>query len=164
MLKLPSNSILVQFEFWNGNRWFTVGFDYEEDLKACKEKLNRKEKDLIKFIQLRPKDNGKKEKTENKKTIEINIHKKQLEPTMTIKPLMQDQANATNEAESNKEIQRELNNNPYGISQDTTIYRGFFGSKDTGENRKEQLDMVANILKIPPTNNLITPIFYEGNS
>ena len=165
MLKLPPNSILVQFEFWNGNRWFTVGFDYEEDLKACKEKLNRKEKDLIKFIQLRPKDNGKKEKTENKKTIEINIHKKQLEPTMTIKPLMQDQANATNEAESNKEIQRELNNNPYGISQDTTIYRGgFLAVKIPGENRKEQLDMVANILKIPPTNNLIIPIFHEGNS
>src|SRR5438477_3633854 len=139
MLKLPPNSILVQFEFWNGNRWFTVGFDYEEDLKACKEKLNRKEKNLIKFIQLWPKDNGKKEKTENKKTIEINIHKKQLEPTMTNKPLMQDQANATNEAESNKEIQRELNNNPYGISQDTTIYRGFFGSKDTGGKQKRAI-------------------------
>ena len=165
MLKLPPNSILVQFEFWNGNRWFTVGFDYEEDLKACKEKLNRKEKDLIKFIQLWPKDNGKKEKTENKKTIEINIHKKQLEPIMTNKPLMQDQANAMNEAESNKEIQRELNNNPYGISQDTTIYRGgFLAVKIPGENRKEQLDMVANILKIPPTNNLIIPIFHEGNS
>src|SRR5438876_3681236 len=165
MLKLSPNSILVQFEFWNGNRWFTVGFDYEEDLKAYKEKLNRKEKDLIKFIQLRPKNNGKKEKTENKKTIEINIHKKQLESTMTIKPLMQDQANATNEAESNKEIQRELNNNPYGISQDTTIFTGgFLAVKIPGENRKEQLDMIANILKIPPTNNLITPIFHEGNS
>src|SRR5438477_9865936 len=104
MLKLPSNSILVQFEFWNGNRWFTVEFDYEENLKACKEKLNRKEKDLIKFIQLWFKDNGKKEKTENKKTIEINIYKKQLKPIITNKSLMQDQVNAINEAELNKEI------------------------------------------------------------
>ena len=36
--------------------------------------------------------------------------------------------------------------------------------KIPGENRKEQLDIVANILKIPSTNNLIIPIFHEGNS
>src|SRR5438477_3324968 len=41
---------------------------------------------------------------------------------------------------------------------------GFLAVKIPGENRKEQLDMVANILKISPTNNLITPIFHEGNS
>jgi hypothetical protein len=51
-LKLPTDSNLVQFEFWEGNNWITIGFDYEEDLNLCKNKVNGKEKDIIKFIQL----------------------------------------------------------------------------------------------------------------
>src|SRR5438876_4539948 len=54
ILKLLSNknSNLVQFEFWNSNSWITIGFDYKEDLIFCKERLNGKKQDLIKFIQL----------------------------------------------------------------------------------------------------------------
>ena len=29
--KLPKNNNLIQFEFWQGNSWITVGFDFEED-------------------------------------------------------------------------------------------------------------------------------------
>ena len=50
MLKLSSNSDLIKFEFWNGNYWITAGFEYEEDLIFCKDKI--KEKDLINVIQL----------------------------------------------------------------------------------------------------------------
>src|SRR5438552_17414185 len=52
MLKLLSNknSNLVQFKFWNGNSWITIGFDHKKDLIFCKERLNSEKQDLIKFI------------------------------------------------------------------------------------------------------------------
>src|SRR5438477_2462601 len=43
-LKMPPNSRLIQFVFWNGNSWITIGFNYEENLLFCKNKLNVKEK------------------------------------------------------------------------------------------------------------------------
>ena len=50
MLKLSPNSNLIKFKFWNGNYWIMAGFEYEEDLIFCKDKI--KEKDLINVIQL----------------------------------------------------------------------------------------------------------------
>jgi hypothetical protein len=70
-LKLPANSSLVHYVFWNGNNWIAAGFDYKEDLIFCKDKLNTKENNLIKFIQLSPrnKDEGEKKKEKGKDTI-----------------------------------------------------------------------------------------------
>src|SRR5438477_2817012 len=70
-LKLSANSSLICYVFWNGNNWIAAGFDYKEDLIFCKDKLNTKENDLIKFIQFssRNKDEGKKEKEKGKDTI-----------------------------------------------------------------------------------------------
>ena len=70
-LKLPANSNLVHYVFWNGNNWIAAGFDYEEDLIFCKDKLNTKENDLIKFIQLSSRNNNeeKKKKEKGKDTI-----------------------------------------------------------------------------------------------
>ena len=53
ILKLPPDNNLIQIEFWEGNSWITIGFDYKEDLIFCKDKLDNK-KDFIKFIQLLP--------------------------------------------------------------------------------------------------------------
>ena len=55
---------MIQLTFWNGNNWFIIRFDHEEDLISCRDKINEKEKDLIKFIQLSPKIKDK-EKEEN---------------------------------------------------------------------------------------------------
>jgi len=52
ILKIPKNNDLINFEFWEGNNWITIGFDFEEDLIFCQDKINTKEKEIIKFIKL----------------------------------------------------------------------------------------------------------------
>ena len=34
-LKLPTDSDLIHYIFWNNNNWITAGFDYEKDLLFC---------------------------------------------------------------------------------------------------------------------------------
>jgi len=52
ILKIPKNNDLINFEFWEGNNWITISFDFEEDLIFCQDKINTKEKEIIKFIKL----------------------------------------------------------------------------------------------------------------
>src|SRR4051812_20105829 len=92
-LKLLFENDLIQLTFWKGNNWFTIGFDYEEDLIFCKDKLNTKEKDFIKFIQLSPKTKNEEKKEENNISINKNCNnnKKKISstssPTKTIKTI-----------------------------------------------------------------------------
>jgi hypothetical protein len=61
-------------------------------------------------------------------------------------------------------IQKEINNNSHNICKKFTSYWDeFLDDKIPGENRKEQLNHIANILEIPIINDLITPVFYKGN-
>jgi hypothetical protein len=176
MLKLPSNSDLVQFEFLKGNSWITTGFDYEEDLTFCKDKLNRKDKDLIKFIQLHPAiETKEKSGKDQQHPITNNQHNHgkmiiadsniQTAPSATkLASQNQNSNNKSNKKEENISPQKR-DNNPYSITERTTSYQGgFLSAKIPGENRKEQLDYTARLLKIPTNNNLITPTFHEGNS
>src|SRR5436305_9790362 len=170
MLKLPSNknSNLVQFEFWNGNSWITTGFDHKEDLIFCKERLNSEKQDLIKFIQLWPKDNGKEEEEKVEKVIKTDLHKSQPEPSVVGKLSTKDQDQNIKSSIiqlSIKLIQKEIINNPFEICQKTTKFRGgFLAANIPGENRNEQLDYMAAVLQISSTNSLISPIFHQSNS
>jgi len=170
-LKLPVNSDLVWYVFWKGNNWIAAGFDFKEDLIFCKNKLNAKENDLVKFIQLSPEDNNDEKESNTKEKIDLpqlpskenntqNNYAEASSSKQHIKPIKD-----TNEKkEQSSQISYKLNN-PYNISEKSTIYQGgFLAAKIPGENRKEQLDFISRLLDIPNNNNLITPIFHEGNS
>ena len=159
-LKLPTDSNLVQFEFWEGNNWITIGFDYEEDLNLCKNKVNGKEKDIIKFIQL----TTQKESPNIQHT--CNIEK--IQPTKQQQNTLEKENNNTSKTllsqKPMKIVQERNTDNPYNISKTITKYQGgFLAANLPGNNRKDQLDYTANILRIPLINDLITPIFHEGN-
>ena len=181
-LKLPFENDLIQLTFWKGNNWFTIGFDYEEDLIFCKDKLNTKEKDLIKFIQLSPKTkDGKKEEENNISINKIcNNNGKKLpstsSPTKTTKEITKkDETVIQNPSKliSNQSSyeggfskEKETNiQNPYKLIPGQSQYRGgFLTAKFPGENRLEQFNNAAKILQISPLNNLITHSFLQSNS
>ena len=141
ILKLPSNSDLIKSEFINGNYWITAGFEHEGDLLTCKEKTNKKNKDFIDFIQLSTGQNhdkkqlgGKNKPTQNKQTTK-SFYKK------------------------------EKYRNQYNIVNKTTAYKGGFSTIDIpGNNRKEQFNYIANVLKLDPNNNTISHTFLKGKS
>ena len=166
ILKLPKDSKLIQFEFWKGNSWITIGFDYEEDLIFCKDKLNSKEKDMLNLIQLSMnKGKGKMQQiTDNN-----NFSKKQQPSQSSPNPIPiknQQNSHITKPIHKNiKTTSQESSNNPFDITEKTTSFQGnFLLAKVSGENKKEQLNHISKILKICPDSNLITPLFHEGNS
>jgi hypothetical protein len=189
-LKLPKNSDLIKFEFHEGNSWITMGFDYEDDLNFCKDKLNSKDKEILKLIQLST-DKGKKKVQQT--TIKDNISnnnqlpqkQKQIstntkntnftkQKRILSKITQEDTNNKTNNKigiQKNENFKttnlstQDPNNNPYNITEEITPYQGgFLTSEIPGKNRKDQLDYISKILKIPSDSNLITHIFYEGSS
>jgi len=158
-LKLPTDSNLVQFEFWEGNNWITIGFDYEEALNLCKNKVNGKEKDIIKFIQL----------TTQKESPNIQHNIEKIQPTEQQQNTLKKDNNNTSKTllsqKPMKIVQERNTDNPYNISKLITKYQGgFLAANLPGNNRKDQLDYTANILRIPLINDLITPILHEGNT
>ena len=150
ILKIPKKNDLITFEFREGNNWITIGFDFEEDLIFCQDKLNTKEKEIIKFIRLSTNkgkkniaqlDNNKGKNTTSKHKITINPH------------------------EPNSENTHGDTNNPFQITEKPTTFQGgFLTAKIPGENRKDQLDYISNALKISLDNNLISHTFHQGNS
>ena len=172
ILKLPTDSNLVQFEFLEGNNWITVGFDYEEDLNLCKNRVNEKEKDLIKFIQLTTKKEEstkqhtikQAQKTEQHQVISRGENKAHKETTSLKKK--EKMALNNNENTIQQENVEEANTqNPFKlISGQSQFKGGFLTAKFPGGNRLEQLNNVAKILQIPSSNNLVTHLLHNGNS
>ena len=166
-LKLSTNKELIQYEFWEGNSWITIGFDYEEDLNVCKSKINEKGKDLIKFIRL----TTEKEKPEIQQTIESKHLAKQIfstsskNDTMKMETVNKEKTNLEDPTKPNAINKTITKENPYNITHNTTNLRGgFLSAKIPGNNRKEQIDYITKILRLNPDNDLIYPVFHEGNS
>ena len=146
MLKLPSNSELINSEFINGNLWITANFEHEEDLIFCKDKIdkkNKKNKDLLDLIQL-----------SNKTTIN------KAQPEKSLKFIKKQ--NSTNKYTTklvNKKTQ-----NKYKITDKKTIYKGGVLTKNIpGDNRKEKIDFLAKILDLDPNDNPIFILKYKDN-
>jgi len=183
LFKLPKNSDLIQFEFREGNSWITLGFDFEEDLIFCMDKI--KNKDLINLIQIHT-DKGKNKihqfdpntpineensshTIKDKKTLKTIEKPKQ--PSKKSPPSSRNDKRVPETSTtktSNNKITKTSNNkttNPYKITNQSTPHQGgFLAATIPGNNRKEQLDHIANILEIPIDNDLITPLFHEGNN
>ena len=172
MLKLPTNSNLVQAEFWNGNNWLIVGFDYEDDLNLCKNKTNEKEKGLIKFLQLTEgKDKSSNISQTFNQELKTKHHQEILGKVNNDKKVDVKKIpfRKTTIKESSKKssytTKIEEENNHYNITCNTTTFRGgFLSASLPGNNRKEQLDYTAEVLGLDQHNNLLFPTFHEGNS
>src|SRR5436305_817725 len=85
--------------------------------------LVSKKQDLIKFIQLWPKDNGKEEKEKVEKVIKTDLHKSQPEPSVVSKLPTKDQDQNIKSSVIQPTImlsQKEIISNPYEICQKTT--------------------------------------------
>jgi len=160
-LKLPPKNNLIQRIFWKGNYWLALEFDYNEDIVECKNMLNTKEKELIKFIQLAPEINEKEDENKNnqQRDIDRNQHNKKEETNMTrlfVKTTL---------TENKKEEVDIEEQNPFKLTSKQTWYKGgFLTAKLPGDNRLEQFNNIAKILRIPTLNNFITHIFHQGNS
>ena len=149
LLKIPKKNDLISFEFREGNYWITIGFDFEEDLTFCQNKLNTKEKEIIKFIRLST-NKGKK-----------NV----VQPDNNTKIITSKHKHITTSNEPNPLKIHTNINNPFHITEKITTFQGgFLTAKIPGENRKDQLDYISNVLMISLDNNLISHNFHQGNS
>lgn len=134
ILKLPSNSSLINFESFNGNLWITAGFEYEDDLIFCKDKMEKKNNtDFIDFIQL---------KTENKET----KYEKKVNKKSNFK---------TEENESNK---FNITNSK------TRFKAGIPIKNIPGANRREKINSISEMLDLDPNDDLFSHTTYKNEN
>lgn len=157
IFKLPLNSDLIQQEFWNGNSWITAGFDYEEDLELCLNKINKKEKDIIDLIRLTTKD---RKQTPHKIATDQDVTNKTVNNNKTsIKPMPTEAQYIRIKTKKREE------ENPCKITNNKTNYKGGFSTKDIpGKNRKEKIDYIMEILELDYNNNYLYPSFHKNKS
>ena len=165
MLKLSSNSDLIKFEFWNGNYWITAGFEYEEDLIFCKDKI--KEKDLINVIQLTTTEHNNKIQSglKSNNTKETTLPRANKSSTPHIVDLMKNKLSTKDPANMPKTIKCGKKRNQYNITDNQTIYKGgFLMANIPGDDRKSQIDYITAILDLDSDNDFISHSFHNGNS
>ena len=164
VLELPTKSDLVQVEFRNGNRWISTGFDYEEDLEFCLDKFKKKKDGMIDLIRLTTKREDLKLTSQltTMPTKKIQHTPTKNDKTGHIQRLTK--KNTTNSSQINKTKGKEKENQ-YNITSDKTSFKGgFLTSTIPGENRKEQINFLIEILTLNENNEVIYPTFHKGNS
>ena len=144
ILKLPSNSSLINIEFINGNLWITANFEYESDLIFCKDKIDKKNKDLLDLIQLPGEMANNKTKQEGK-----------LKPTKKQNILNELVTKSTN---TKTQIQYKT------TEKKETTYKGEASTKDiSGNNRKGKINFLGNVTDLDSNNSPNSALIHKDN-
>ena len=144
MLKLSkTNNNLIKYEFINGNRWITMGFEYEEDMIFCKDKLDRKERDIIEFIKM--------PMVQTITRDEKNLNYQQVQQL--------DQKYKPNIIGDNN---RKTKFNKFKITNTKTSFKGgFITANIPGDNRIEQMNLISKTLDLEGDNSLIHSMLFK---
>jgi hypothetical protein len=153
------NKGLIKTTFINGNGWYTIKFKLQLDLINCVEKINKKKDEDFRILYLRGGPTEKQEKTESSN----KMQQIQTQHTTTYKG-----KNITvnkNIVCTKKVDTKTINKNPYNLVEgDSPIGIGMMVGTFPGNNRKEQIAILAEIFGIPEDSNLINIEHRNGNS
>jgi hypothetical protein len=149
MLRIPkTQKSLIKDDFFNGNGWYTIHFNYKHDMIECVQKTNNKKNEDFKLLYLigEPVEQKVLQTIENSKSEKVNK--------------IQDHLSTIQNPSITKE-----NHNPFDLSDKRTDWGlGMLIGAFPGNNRREQLSILANSLQIPEYNDLINLEHINGNS
>lgn len=170
------NKKLIGSEFTKGNYWFTFHFKHQLDMCNCVKRINEKIKGEFKILYLK----GKPEEEDVKKSIPNEPGKRADQmPTKVIQKKPENKyaekqkgketiKKHTNALETSKDIRKDnrtTHNNPYKLVKnktDTGI--GMLVGTFPGNNRQDQLAILAEVFEISEDNDLINIEHRNGNS
>src|SRR5438552_2081948 len=130
-----------------------AGFEYEEDLIFCKDKI--KEKDLINIIQLTTTEYNNKIQSGLKfnNIKETTLPRVNKRSTSHIVDLPKNKLVTKDPANMPKTIKYGKKRNQYNITDNQTVNKGgFFTANIPGDDRKNQIDYITVILDLDPNN------------
>jgi RNA recognition motif-containing protein len=168
---------LIGTTFTKGNYWFTIRFKLHLDMENCVEKLNGKNGEDFKILYLKG-EHKKEERTPNVSNISATQAqiKSAIQPGPSeekrkdIRELKEketpvQQSNRYEEKKDNTLTSEKTSNNPYRLIEGkSAIGIGMLVGTFPGQNRQEQLAIIAEVFRIPVDNNLINIEHKNGNS
>lgn len=147
MLRLSKPQIsLIKNLFSNGNGWYTINFQYQHDMINCVQKLNNKNEEDFKLIYI----------TGGPDT---------LDPKQKIKEAQINKPQATKALKQEKIENIKTEKNLYNLNATTTQWgiKMLIGTFP-GNNRNEQITILADTFDINKSSNLISIEHINGNS